>query len=89
MVGIEVEIRAFPDPAYRTFALLTYIKVFSGNDLRLNESSLTIPFSFKNAKLVKEFPQAMRFRYVRGLFPGFQFSEISDLTQGEVSLNQP
>ena len=82
--GIEVEIPAFLDPVYRRFVLLTYIKVFSGNDLSLNQSSLTIPFNFKAAKLIKDFPQVMRFKYNRDSFPGFQFRDSNDLSKGWV-----
>lgn len=80
--GIEVEIPASPDLVYTMFALLTYIKVFAGNDLSFNESSLTIPFFLKSARLIKEFPPVMRFKYVRGPFPGFQFCNNTDLSKG-------
>lgn len=80
--GIDVEIPAFPDPIYTRFVLLTYIKVFADNHLGLNESSLTIPFFLKTARLIKDFPPLMRFKYERGLFPGFQFNDINDLSKG-------
>lgn len=78
--GIEVEIPAFLDHVYTRFVLLTYIKIFAGNNLGFNESSLTIPFNFKSARLIKEFPPVMRLKYVRGPFPGFQFSDITDMS---------
>ncbi|MBK7432957.1 MAG: hypothetical protein IPI66_03015 [Chitinophagaceae bacterium] len=80
--GIEVEIPVNLDPVYTRLVLLTYIKTFSGNDLGLNQSSLTIPFFFKTAKLIKEFPQRLRFKYGTDSFPGFQYCGFTDLSQG-------
>lgn len=80
--GIEVKIPASPDPVYRQFVLLTYIKVFAGNELLLNESGLTIPFKFKNAGCIEDLPPAMLFKYVRGPLPGFQYCDIADLSEG-------
>ncbi|MEI7472945.1 MAG: hypothetical protein WCJ85_11855 [Chitinophagaceae bacterium] len=73
--GIELVIPSNTDTAYRSLALLTYIKVFSENDLQINESSLTMTFNFKNAKLIKDFPTVMRIKYVRSPNPEFQFCD--------------